>query len=253
VSNLYGLIGFPLGHSFSKKYFNEKFEKESLGDCFFELFPIAQIDLFPSLLLEQPSLQGLAVTIPYKKAVIPYLHQLDAAAQNTGAVNCIQFNEGKLKGFNTDIIGFERSFAPLLQPHHTKALILGTGGSSKAVLYTLNKLNIPFKIVSRTPKENEIGYNDIDQQLLEEYTIIINCTPVGMTPNVDAAPQLPYQFIGNRHYCYDLIYTPAETKFLRLAKSCGATIMNGYDMLLIQAEENWKIWNEPANPEGVEQ
>jgi shikimate dehydrogenase len=241
--NLYGLIGFPLGHSFSKKYFTEKFENEGLGHCFFELFPIERIGSFPSLLNDQPSLKGIAVTIPYKKTVIPYLDELSDAAKEIGAVNCIQINEGKLKGYNTDVIGFERSFVPLLQPHHTKALVLGTGGSSSAVLYILRRLNIVFSIVSRTPEENEIGYDDIDQELLEEFTIIINCTPVGMTPDTDAAPEIPYKFLGSRHYCYDLIYTPAETKFLRLAKSYGAAIMNGYEMLVIQAEENWKIWN----------
>jgi shikimate dehydrogenase len=241
---LYGLIGFPLGHSFSKKYFNDKFEKEGLHDCFFELFPIEDISRFPALLKDQPGLKGLAVTIPYKKSVIPFLDELNDAAQNIGAVNCIKLENAKLKGYNTDVTGFERSFVPFLQPHHNKALILGTGGSSSAVKYTLGLLHIPFKVVSRSPRENEISYEDIDEKLLQEYTVIINCTPVGMTPDTDSAPKLPYKFIHSRHYCYDLIYTPAETKFLRLAKANGATVMNGYDMLVIQAEENWRIWNE---------
>ncbi|MCP9753321.1 shikimate dehydrogenase [Ferruginibacter sp. HRS2-29] len=239
---LYGLIGFPLGHSFSKKYFNEKFEQEGLGDCFFELFPIESIDEFPALLRNQPELKGLAVTIPYKKSVIPFLDELNDAAERIGAVNCIKFSNGKLKGYNTDVTGFERSFVPLLQPHHNKALVLGTGGSSNAVKYTLDQLHIPFKVVSRSPGAEELSYYDIDESLLAEYTVIINCTPVGMTPDTDAAPDLPYKFIHSKHYCYDLIYTPAETKFLRLAKANGATIMNGYDMLLIQAEENWRVW-----------
>lgn len=242
--NLYALIGYPLGHSFSKKYFTDKFEREGLEDCFFELFPIEKIELFEQLLEDHPDLKGLAVTIPYKQTVIPFLNECSDETFKIGAVNCIKFSEGRLIGYNSDAFGFEQSFAPLLQPHHTKALVLGTGGSSKAVTYILSKINIPFLSVSRTPKEDEIGYSSITENLLKEYTIIINCSPVGMTPNDDQMPNLPYQFIDAKHYCYDLIYTPAETTFLRLAKEKGAVVKNGYDMLVIQAEENWKIWNE---------
>ncbi len=241
--NLYGLIGFPLGHSFSKKYFSEKFEREGLKDCAFELFPIERIDLFESLIQQQSTLRGLAVTIPYKEAVIPFLNELSEAAVIIGAVNCIQFDKGKLRGFNTDVLGFEASFRSPLQTHHSKALILGTGGSSKAVQYVLNKMQLPFLTVSRSPAEGGIAYGEIDKKLLDEYTIIINCTPVGMTPDVDASPAIPYELLSSKHYCYDLIYTPAETRFLHLAKERGAATKNGYEMLVVQAEANWKIWN----------
>lgn len=242
--NLYGLTGYPLGHSFSKQYFTQKFETEGLEDCFFELFPLNSIDLFPGLIRTQSSLKGLAVTIPYKESVMQYLNQLSEEAEKIGAVNCIEFLPEGLKGHNTDVIGFEQSFVPLLRPHHTKALILGTGGASKAVQYVLNKLSVPYLLVSRNAGVGLITYNDISEQLLEEYTVIINCSPVGMSPNEDAAPAIPYQFIGPYHYLFDLVYKPAETKFLREGKNRGAIIKNGYEMLVLQAEENWKIWNE---------
>ncbi len=245
---LYGLIGYPLGHSFSKEYFTRKFEKESLADCFFELFPLIKIDQFNHLIQSQLSLKGLCVTIPYKQSVIPFLHSISDEAKNIGAVNCIQMLPGGLKGHNTDVVGFEQSFIPHLKPHHNKALVLGTGGASKAVQFVLNKLSIPFLIVSRVPAGNQcIGYNKIDKELLEEYTVIINCTPLGMYPNEDALPPLPYQNLSSQHYLYDLIYKPAETKFLQQGKQTGATIKNGYDMLIIQAEENWRIWNGIVN------
>jgi shikimate dehydrogenase len=243
--NLYGLIGYPLGHSFSKQYFNQKFEKEGLEDCFFELYPLKQIEEFKGLIRSTPGLKGLAVTIPYKESVIPFLHALTEEARKIGAVNCIEILEEGLKGHNTDVVGFEQSFVPLLQHHHTKALVLGTGGASKAVQYVLGKLGIPFLLVSRTPDgPHSISYDDIDEELLKEYTVIINCTPLGMSPNDQQKPQLPYQYISFVHYFYDLVYKPAETAFLLEGKSRGAVVKNGYDMLIIQAEENWKIWNE---------
>lgn len=242
--SLYGLIGFPLGHSFSKKYFNTKFETESREDCFFELFPIENIAQFPSLLKNNTNLKGLAVTIPYKQSVMPLLDEISTEAKKIGAVNCIEFLPGGLKGHNTDVIGFEKSFAPLLQPRHTNALILGSGGSSKAVQYVLQKLNIPFLIVSRKAgEEGMISYEAIDETLLKEYKIIINCSPVGMSPKDDQQPALPYEYINATHYCYDLVYQPAETLFLKQGKERGAVVKNGYDMLVLQAEENWKIWN----------
>lgn len=242
--NLYGLTGYPLGHSFSKQYFTQKFETEGLEDCFFELFPLNSIDLFPEFIRTQPSLKGLAVTIPYKESVMKYLTQLSDEAEKIGAVNCIEFLPEGLKGHNTDVIGFEQSFVPLLRPHHTKALILGTGGASKAVQYVLNKLSVPYLLVSRNAGTGLITYDDINEPLLEEYTVIINCSPVGMSPNEDAAPAIPYEFIGPYHYLFDLVYKPDETKFLSEGKNRGAIIKNGYEMLLLQAEENWKIWNE---------
>ena len=243
--HLYGLIGYPLGHSFSKKYFTHKFEKEGLEDCFFELFPLENIEQFPALLQANPSLNGIAVTIPYKESVIPFLHHLNIEAKKIGAVNCIKLNEGILKGYNTDIIGFEKSFKPLLKPQHTKAFILGTGGASKAVQYVLTALKIPFMVVSRVADmaKEIIAYSDITAELLEQHTIIINCSPVGMGSLQDEKPAIPYQFITSTHYLYDLIYHPEETLFLMEGKLRGATVKNGYEMLVIQAEENWKIWN----------
>jgi shikimate dehydrogenase len=242
--NLYGLIGYPLGHSFSKKYFTKKFETEDLKDCSFELFPLKEIDEFNHLLNTQPTLRGLAVTIPYKVAVIPFLHFLSEEAKAVGAVNCIEFLPEGLKGHNTDIIGFERSFIPLLKPHHTRALVLGSGGAAMAVQFVLEKLNIPFLVVSRLAEGKRITYGAIDEQLLQQYTIIINCSPVGMSPHENEMPAIPYEWIGQHHYLFDLVYQPAETKFLAEGKQRGAITRNGYDMLTIQAEENWKIWNE---------
>lgn len=243
--NLYGLIGYRLGHSFSKKYFTQKFEAEGLAGCFFELFALENIDLFPALLQSNISLRGLAVTIPYKQSVMPYLQQISGEAQQIGAVNCIEFLPEGLKGHNTDVIGFERSFAPLLQSHHTKALILGTGGSSKAVQYVLQKLGIGFLLVSRNAKEKEqLNYQDIDEQVLSEYTVVINCSPVGMSPDENAKPDIFYNALTPGHYLFDLVYQPAETLFLQEGKARGAMVKNGYDMLVFQAEENWRIWNE---------
>ena len=242
--NLYGLIGYPLGHSFSKQYFTQKFEKEGLGDCFFELFPLENINEFTNIIGSQIGLKGLAVTIPYKQAVMHLLQSIDDAAMKVGAVNCIKILPNEMIGYNTDIIGFEKSFAPLLKSHHTKALVLGTGGAAKAVQYVLNKLHIPFLLVSRNADENNvISYSDLNESLLKEYTIIINSSPVGMAPNEDAMPAIPYQFITKQHYLYDLVYKPAETKFLEQGKLKGAVIKDGFEMLILQAEENWKIWN----------
>ena len=241
--NLYGLIGYPLGHSFSKQYFTEKFEKEGLRDCFFELYPLENINEFPKL-IQKKILKGLCVTIPYKQTIIPFLESVSEEAMMVGAVNCIKILSGEMIGYNTDIIGFEKSFTPLLKPHHTKALVLGTGGASKAVQYVLNKLQIPFLLVSRnTIGKNIISYTDVSESLLKEYTIIINSSPVGMTPNENVMPAIPYQFITAQHYLYDLVYKPEETKFLQQAKLKNATIKNGYEMLILQAEENWRIWN----------
>src|SRR6218665_1413927 len=242
--NLYGLIGYPLGHSFSKKYFTQKFENEDLGDCFFKLFSIGQITLFPQLLAQNPALRGLAVTIPYKEAVMPYLQYFSNEAKAIGAVNCIEFLPEGLKGHNTDVIGFEKSFLALLQPHHISALILGTGGASKAVQFVLKKNNIPFILVSRTGNGiDSISYTNLSQAIMETHPIIINASPVGMYPRVHEKPALPYQFITARHYLYDLIYGEQETGFLTEGKARGAITKNRLEMLQLQAEENWKIWN----------
>lgn len=243
--NVYGLIGYPLGHSFSKQYFTEKFEKEGIQGCMFESFPIPSIEEFPALLKDNPSLKGLSVTIPYKEQVLRYVDELSEEVKAIGATNSIKINGGKLKAYNTDIAGFEISFSKLLQPHHKKALVLGTGGASKAVQYVLKKLAIHFLVVTRN-KEGEIPlitYQDIDEGVMNEYTIIINCSPVGMYPNESAAPGIPYHLLSARHYLYDLVYKPAETLFLQNGKERGAIVQNGYEMLLLQAEESWRIWN----------
>jgi shikimate dehydrogenase len=243
---IYGLIGNPLGHSFSKKYFTEKFEKENLGDLRFELYPLKNISEFPFLLESTESIKGLAVTIPYKETVMAFLDVIDPVAKMIGAVNCIKINSNILTGFNTDCIGFERSLKPLLQPHHTGALVLGSGGASKAIQYVLGKLKIKFLVVTRNEslKEGIINYNSIDEHCVNHYPIIINCTPVGMFPNIAEQPFLPYHFLNEKNLLFDLVYMPAETKFMTTGKRYGAIVKNGYEMLLIQAEENWRIWNE---------
>lgn len=241
----YGLIGYPLGHSFSKKYFTEKFEKEGLTDLSYENFPIPSIEEFPAILKNNPELRGLNVTIPYKEAVLRFLDEQDEIVRQAGACNCIRIEDGKLSGFNTDVPGFEKSLEVFLQPHHTHALILGTGGASKAVKFVLNRKGIESKFVSRkaNPEKGILGYEMLDAAILEKYTLIVNTTPVGTFPDVTAAPDIPYSLITAMHYCYDLVYNPAETTFLRLSKARGALVKNGSDMLQIQAEEGWTIWN----------
>ena len=243
--NLCGLIGYLLGHSFSKKYFTHKFECEGLGDCYFELFPLGDIQQFPQLLMENEALKGLAVTIPYKQAIIPFLDNVSPEAVKIGAVNCIQFHAGKLSGFNTDVVGFEKSFLPLLEPHHKKALLLGTGGASKAVQYILSKHSIPFTLVSRSADAERgiINYASLTQQVLSEHLIVINCSPVGMAPNEKDKPALPYEFITDRHYFYDLVYGPLQTAFLMEGNSRGPIVKDGNEMLVLQAAENWRVWN----------
>ncbi len=242
---VFGLIGYPLGHSFSKQYFTEKFEKEGIKDCRFESFPIASINEFPELLKTNPDLKGLSITIPYKEKVLAFVDEVSPEVISIGATNSIKIRNGKLTAFNTDITGFEKSFARLLQPHHKKALVLGTGGASKAVQYVLRKLAIDFLVVTRN--ENAvpgfIHYAQIDENKMSGYSCIINCSPVGMHPNEKEAPAIPYQFINPRHYLYDLVYKPAKTIFLLEGEKRGAVIENGYDMLLMQAEESWRIWN----------
>ena len=242
---LFGLIGYPLGHSFSKKYFDKKFNDENLSNCNFELFAIKDINEFHKLIKDNNNLKGLAVTIPYKQSVLPFINYVTVAATEIGAVNCIKFIDGNTTGHNTDVVGFEKSLVPLLQPHHTKALVLGTGGSSKAVQYVLKQLNIDYLLVSRDATNilNCINYNDINEQILLEYSIIVNCTPLGMTPNENNMPAIPYNLLSANHLLYDLIYTPEKTIFLKKGEVKGCTIKNGFEMLVIQAEENWKIWN----------
>lgn len=242
MQSVYGLIGYPLSHSFSPGYFKEKFAKVEI-DAVYRLFPLANIKELPQLLAKYPSLSGLNVTIPYKEQVIPFLDDIDNAAKAIGAVNCIKISNGQLKGYNTDVIGFEHSLAPLLQPQHTKALVLGTGGAAKAVAYVLGKLNINYQLVSSSDKTGTIAYRDISTDTIEEHKLIINTTPLGMHPNTDACPDIPYSALGETHLLYDLIYNPEETTFLKKGNAQGATTKNGYEMLVLQAEASWDIWN----------
>ena len=240
---LFGLIGYPLSHSFSRKYFTEKFEKEGVADHEYLLFPIPHIEELKKVLSDYPGLKGLNVTIPYKEQVIPYLDELSPVVQQVGACNCIRIDEGRLTGFNTDVVGFKQTLEPHLKPHHNKALVLGTGGAAKAVYHVLRELNIEFTMVSRTSSENTITYEMIDEQVISEHKLIINTTPLGMHPQVESAPLIPYAFLGTEHYLYDLVYNPDPTLFLKKGMEMGATTENGSEMLVIQAEESWKIWN----------
>lgn len=240
---LFGLIGYPLGHSFSKKYFTEKFEREGIAGCQYELFPIENIGLLPELLQQNPGLEGLNVTIPYKLQVLPFLTESNIPG-GLGACNCIKIVNGQLTGYNTDVVGFEQSFVRQLQPSHTKALLLGNGGASAAVVHCLKKLGIDYKIVSRQPRpDSHLTYADITPALIKETPVIINCSPVGTYPNVNDCPTLAYESITNHHYLFDLVYNPTKTLFLQKGEEKGAAIQNGYDMLVGQAEEAWRIWN----------
>lgn len=241
---VFGLIGYPLSHSFSKGFFAEKFQKEGINDCIYENFPLEDISQFPALLEQQPDLRGLNVTIPYKEAVLPWLDELSPAAEQIKAVNCIQFHEGIRIGFNTDVMGFKRSLQPLLKPHHTNALVLGTGGAAKAVMFVLQELNIPYTVVSRKAQDGVITYDTLDKDVMTAHTIIINTSPLGMYPQTDAAPPIPYELITKHHLLYDLIYNPAETLFLKQGAAKGAAVKNGHEMLVLQAEASWDIWNE---------
>ncbi len=248
---LYGLIGFPLTHSFSPAYFKMKFAAQHT-DATYELFPIKAIREFPELLKSNPDLAGLNVTTPYKDAVMRYLDEIDKVAEEIGAVNCIAFRDGKTIGFNTDAMGFEKSLNSLLKPQHTQALILGTGGSSKAVAYTLTQLGIPFRKVSRDKTDDVLTYEELSGEVMTRYKLIINTTPVGMYPNVDEAPLIPYENVGEQHLLFDLIYNPEETKFLSLGKARGAVVKNGFEMLQLQAEASWEIWTHGAETEDPE-
>ena len=239
----FGLIGFPLSHSFSKGYFSNYFSTENILDTQYENYPIESIDLFKSLWENNPSLQGLNVTIPYKKLVIPFLQHPSSVVQSIQACNCIRLYDGALYGYNTDVIGFEKSLLPSLKPHHQKALIFGTGGAATAVAWVLKKLGIAYQLVSRTASEGYIAYESLSPEVIEAHTLLIQTSPVGMYPNVDEAPNLPYEAITSKHHLYDLIYNPAETKFLTMGAAQGATTQNGLEMLHLQADASWEIWN----------
>ncbi len=243
----YGLIGYPLSHSFSKKYFTEKFLNEGITDHQYELFPMDDINSLPDLLIDNPSLCGLNITIPHKVSVLSFLNEIDIAAETIGAVNCISIRnfEGEtyLKGYNTDAYGFEESLKPLLKPQHTKALIFGDGGAAKAVKYTLDKLGIAYLVVVRNKVEGAILYSEVNQEILSTHKLLIDTTPLGMSPNFDSFPQIDYKNIGKEHLAYDLVYNPLETKFLSKSAAAGAEVKNGLEMLYKQAEKAWEIWN----------
>jgi shikimate dehydrogenase len=238
----YGLIGYPLTHSFSKGYFAEKFKKEGIENAVYDTYPLEKINDFIPLLRNNPSLVGLNVTIPYKEAVIPYLDELSAEAKIIGAVNTIKIINGKKIGFNSDVVGFEESLLKHLKPIHNNALVLGTGGAAKAVWFVLEKLNIPYIKVSRTANENAIAYKDVSEDLIKNHLLIINTTPLGMSPNLETKPEIPYQALTRNHFLYDLVYNPPTTQFLEMGQKMGATIQNGLPMLHGQAERSWEIW-----------
>lgn len=262
VMKKFGLIGYPLGHSFSEKYFTEKFNKEKLADCIYQLFPIQLLSDLPKLLENEKDLCGLNVTIPHKIGVMFYLDKVDKVAHDIGAVNCIKVthhhsigalftgelctlnaHKPKLIGYNTDAYGFEKSLEPLLESHHKKALILGNGGAARAVKYVLETLKIDYKFVSRRPVKGMYDYKDLNKKTMQDYQIIINTTPLGSFPNTDECADIPYQHLTSKHLLYDLIYNPEESLFLRKGKENGAKIKNGAEMLQLQADKSWEIWN----------
>ena len=244
----YGLIGYPLSHSFSKKYFSDKFASEDIKNHSYKLFPIERIDDLPTLLDTINDLRGINVTIPYKEQVLAFLDDIDLDASEIGAVNTIRITNGKLKGYNTDVYGFEISLLNLLGGNTVKkALILGTGGAAKACAYVLNKLDISFKFVSRRKKEGQLTYQELSPQIIENHQLIINTTPLGMSPNVHSCPDIPYSNLGPEHYLYDLVYNPEVSEYLKRGKERGAAIKNGLEMLHLQAEKAWEIWNTPQS------
>lgn len=246
---IYGLAGFPLTHSFSKRYFTQKFNRERLNDVSYENFELENISDLLKIIRDNHGICGINVTIPYKESVLEILDEVEETAAAIGAVNTIQIvrdqQKIKLKGFNTDYIGFEKSIQPFLTPNHRRALILGTGGSSNAVAYALAKLGISFRRVSRSTSEVDLHYKELTPQVLLDYQIIINCTPLGMYPEIDSFPKILYQALTAQHLLFDLIYNPEETVFLKKGKEHGAATKNGFEMLSIQAEHSWLIWNLP--------
>lgn len=241
----YGLIGKDIAYSFSRNYFKNKFEVENIENTTYENFDLENIGLFESKLKDEDNVKGFNVTIPYKESIMPFLDKLNKKAKAIGAVNTIRISKkGKHIGYNTDYYGFKKSLKPLLKPHHKKALILGTGGASKAIAYALKSLDIEYAFVSRsTSKKAKYTYNELSVSIINSYQIIINSTPLGTFPNVEVCPDIPYQALSKQHILFDLIYNPSETKFMRLGKENNATIINGEKMLALQAEKSWQIWN----------
>jgi shikimate dehydrogenase len=241
----FGLIGYPLSHSFSKKYFTAKFEKEEILNCQFELYEIPQLADFERVLSENPELEGMSVTIPYKQEVMSFLDELDLACAEIGAVNCIRLRDGKRKGFNTDYIGFKNSLKNWLGNDIPRALVLGTGGASKAVKVALRDLGVDFLAVSRSPVENQITYSDLKSNpaFLQNFPLIINTTPLGTFPKTEEMPDIPVEMLNESHRVYDLVYNPSETTLMKACLERGGKAKNGMDMLVLQAEAAWAIWN----------
>jgi shikimate dehydrogenase len=242
--NLYGLIGYPLTHSFSKKYFTEKFEKEKIADSRYELFEIKEAAQVMEIIKNNPNLRGLNVTIPHKENIIQYLDEIDPAAKEIAAVNVIKIINGKLKGFNSDFYGFRQSLLNFIgKEKNMKALILGTGGAAKATKAALTDLKIPYHFVSRNKNDNNFSYEELNDKIFAEYKLIINTSPLGMYPKIDTCPEIPYQYLGPNHFLFDLVYNPEETLFMKKGKEKGAQVKNGLEMLHLQAEKAWEIWN----------
>lgn len=247
----FGLIGYPLSHSFSQKYFTEKFEREKITDAVYKLFPLKSINEFESLIKNNPDLLGLNVTIPYKEQIIPFLTELDETAKAVGAVNCIKiYRHSSLvpftfTGYNTDVYGFSQSIKPFLESHHERALILGTGGASKAVEYCLKQIGLDTYKVSRTKNDSDtkkFTYSELNKNILNSFTLIVNTSPLGMYPNVDEMPPIPYEYLTPKHFLYDLVYNPEETAFIKMGKRMGSVTMNGLNMLHLQADKAWEIF-----------
>lgn len=245
----FGLIGFPLGHSFSKDYFKNKFLSEDIDNVDFQNFELDNLKDFYKLIEKNPQLEGLTVTIPYKETILPLMDKVSDEVKEIGAMNVIKINRKNeqfyLLGYNTDIYGFEKSLLQHLQPHHKQALILGTGGSAKAVAFVLQKIGIDFLFVSRDYRyENALTYRDLTKKSIKQYSLIINATPIGMFPNVDFYPEILYKYLTDKHFLFDLVYNPQQTLFMKKGMEYGAMVCNGYDMLQYQADKAWEIWNE---------
>ncbi|MBO4611784.1 MAG: shikimate dehydrogenase [Bacteroidaceae bacterium] len=245
--NKYGLIGYPLGHSFSKRFFTEKFAREGIDACY-DNYEIEDAQMLLDVVRQNPELRGLNCTIPHKQAIMPLLDSISQEAREIGAVNVIRIRRNEtgaptLEGFNSDVVGFRESIKPLLEHKHRKALVLGTGGASKAICYALTQLGLEWKLVSRSKRGDNFTYDELTADILRQYTVIVNCSPVGMHPHTDEAPQLPYEAIGPQHLLFDLIYNPTETLFLKRGRERGAVTKNGLEMLELQALESWRIWN----------
>jgi len=240
----FGLLGKNIDYSFSKTYFQHKFKSENITDASYENFDIESLKVLPEILSENTSLCGFNVTIPYKEAIIPYLDKLSQTAKKIGAVNTVKkTKKGTLIGYNTDAYGFKKAIEPYLKPHLGQALVLGTGGASKAVLYSLQKLGISYTQVSRSKKPNTITYAQLNKTILKTHLLVINTTPLGTFPDTNAFPEIPYHHLTKHHFLYDLIYNPAETQFLKKGKTYGCKTLNGKEMLIFQAEKAWRIWN----------